>query len=787
LVTLTGAGGCGKTRLGLEVARELVDRFADGVWLVELGSLAEPSLVPQTIATALNVAERRGRTPLESLVAAHAERNALIVLDNCEHLIDACARAIESLLNGCPHLFVLATSREQLRIRDEVRWPVPSLALDDANANDRDAASYPAAVQLFVERTQSVRPDYVCTAHDIALACQICTRLDGLPLAIELAAARMRTLGIEEIAERLQDSFQLLVDGSRTAPARQQTLKATLDWSHALLNPSQQRVFRRLAVFAGTWGVDLAEAVCGDASDGVLEALGRLVDLSLVLADHRAGRIRHHLLEPVRHYAFDRLVESGELDALRRRHALVVIETAERMEASARGVGSARRSAWPAIELLYPNLQVALRWCLEQGDMTTALRGAAAAHFLWTMRRPPSEGLDWLTRILALPGPTDAVAAHASAYSTAGRLATKQGSYAQARRFFDLALPLARQSGDAFALSMALQLLAVDCVDRGAYAEGRVYLDEALALAVARGNRLEESSCRANLGWLACLGGDYTTARQWSDEAISLARTLGDDWTLGWQLQCLGYAACAQGDLAAARAALIDTLPLWQHTGEQYGMAWTHEGLGNVALAEGAHDEAAAHYRSALLMRQQMGDLPGIADCLDGIGGVLARRKRLAEGVRLAAAAEALRESLPLPLGPLRRDLRERWLPAARTALGEPAGAEAWHLGGRLTVDDAIACAHAALGPAPVSQAAAGPLTPREQVVAALVADGLSNRQIAETLVIAERTAATHIEHILAKLDFTSRTQIAIWAAEHGLKNASRTPAARVTTRSAHG
>jgi non-specific serine/threonine protein kinase len=253
-----------------------------------------------------------------------------------------------------------------------------------------------------------------------------------------------------------------------------------------------------------------------------------------------------------------------------------------------------------------------------------------------------------------------------------------------------------------------------------------------------------------------------------------LARTLDDPWSLAWPLQGLGFAACAQGDLERARASLAETEPLWRQAGELYGMAWTHEGLGHVALAEGRYSEAAERFKNALTMRQELSDLPGIADCLDGIGGVLVRRGRQEDGVRLAAAAEALRETLPLALGPLRRNLRERWLAPIRARLGEAAIAALWNNGRCIAVEDATAFALSALEPALIEDSTAGVLTRRELAVAALVASGMSNRQIAERLIIAERTAATHIEHILAKLDFTSRTQIGIWAVEHGLKDSSQ-------------
>ncbi|MDQ5827477.1 MAG: AAA family ATPase, partial [Chloroflexota bacterium] len=346
LLTLTGAGGCGKTRLALAAADELVETFEDGVWLVDLAPLADPSLVPQAVASTLGVREQPGRSPTETLSDYLASKKVLLVLDNCEHLIEACAELAESLLRSCPELWVLATSREALGVAGEVAWPVPSLALPDLRRtpNIEGLSRYESA-RLFVERTEAVKPTFSLTEQNAPSVVKICYRLDGIPLAIELAAARTKVLSVEQISERLDDCFRILAAGSRTTIPRQRTLHATMDWSHELLSEQERALFRRLSVFAGGFSLEATESVCaGEDLEhyGVLELLSHLVDKSLIMVAEQDGEARYRLLETVRQYGREKLDESGEEAELGRRHAGYFVGLAEKAERELSGPDQAR-------------------------------------------------------------------------------------------------------------------------------------------------------------------------------------------------------------------------------------------------------------------------------------------------------------------------------------------------------------------------------------------------------------------------------------------------------------
>ena len=781
LVTLTGVGGCGKTRLALGVASSLIGSFKDGIWLVELAALADPPLVPQAVASVLGVRERSDRSLLDALVAFLARRQVLLVLDNCEHLVKACAELADTLLHGCPGVRLLATSREALHIPGERAWRVPSLAIPDPHSIVRhDELVRYSAAQLFVERAQAAQSNFGVTPRGAPVLAAICARLEGLPLAIELAAAWVRALGVEQILERLDDAFELLVGGSRLAPSRQQTMRATLDWSYGLLAPSEQIVFRRLAVFVGGWSLEAAEEVCsgsGVAPQDVLGLLTRLVDASLVQVDERDGRARYRLLEPVRQYAQARLGASGELDAVRYQHATCFQSFAERWETDANVGGPGRPAAHAALELERDNLRGALRWCLDQGDAPMGF-GLGRAHWtLWVVQGALSEGRAWLSQLADLPDAAKAPAMRAVAQSIEATLAWRQGSYARAQELQREALPLLRQADDPWPLHAALVDSGLIAQHLGDYRAAQAHFDEALAVARAAGDRVHEAIALNNLGMLALVQEDYSTAYARSEASLATARAVGDAWAMSNSLHTLANVMLRQGDLATARRLAEESLVLHRQIGERFLLAYSLDLMGQVAMAEGHYAEARAALRESLQLHRELGNRAGIADTLESIAALAAIETHSERAVQLAGAAAGIREQVGAPLSPIGRAKLDRCLVPVRQALGAETITVAWVAGRDMAAEQALDLALAATeaptkrssGPPERSAQQVAGLSPRELEVAALLALGLSNRQIAQRLVVTERTVAAHIEHILDKLGFASRHQVSAWAEEHGL------------------
>jgi non-specific serine/threonine protein kinase len=593
LVTLSGVGGTGKTRLALAVAERVLATYPDGVWLVELAPLADPALLPQAVATALGVREQPGEPLVATLTAYLAPRRSLLVLDNCEHLIDACAHLAEQLLTHCPELRILATSREALGVPGEVPYRVPSLTVADQTG---DAASVAAseAAQLFAARAQSVRPGFALTDVNAATVAQVCARLDGIPLALELAAARLRALPLEQLAARLDDRFRLLTGGSRTALPRQQTLQATIDWSYRLLEEDERTLLRRLSVFAGGWTLEAAEAICADASLEawqVLDLLTRLVDKSLVLLDDGGEAARYRLLETVRQYARERLAETDEGTAVRDRHRDWCLALAERVAPGL--MGSEQAALLGQLDAEGDNLRAALTWC-QAGDVELGLSLATALYRYWFYRGRAVEGVQWLEAFLAAaPDPT---VARAHALGRLGHLlgaASDDLARAQAvleeavaigraldafePRFFALrqlrhvlgerygpvarravneeALALSRVTGDAWSAGCVLQTLGIDARQRGDLAQSRAFLEESEALLRATGDHFQVGLTIQEECTTALAAGDFARAEALADELSQLERASGvtdideQTWWDGW---LLGEVGRAGGDLARA-------------------------------------------------------------------------------------------------------------------------------------------------------------------------------------------------------------------------------------------
>jgi predicted ATPase/DNA-binding CsgD family transcriptional regulator len=771
LVTLIGAGGVGKTRLALRVADAALAAYSDGVWLAELGPLADPALVPNVVAAALGVREQAGVPIAQTLKQTLHPRCLLLVLDNCEHLGQACAELAEALLGACPGLQILATSREPLGIAGEVAWRVPSLSVPDSRVRpSAEQLSAYAATCLFIERATAARPDFRVTDQNAPAIIEVCRRLDGIPLALELAATRVRLLSVEQLAARLHDRFQLLAGGRRTAPPRQQTLRATLDWSYALLQEPERRLFNRLAVFAGGWTVEAAEAICAGPElepAAVLELLGRLVDQSLVVAEEQAGRVRYWLLETMRQYAAEKLEAVGETVALRQRHRDWFLAEARR---SPFELFDPLHVAWLAEEL--DNLRAALRWSIQRGEVEAGLRLAQATSAFWHQRGAYSEGRMWLAELLGLPGAEAATRVRARALLSAATLANLQADFSAAEALSDESLILSRRLGYGRGITGALHVRGVIAVRRGDLAQAQVLFEEGLSVSRGDGSQALEFYFLLLLGLVALEQGDQARAGALGAESLALARQIGHVRGQASSLYILGRVAASRGDDAAGRALLEESLALHREHADRDGIEVSLRGLAHLLLDQGAVAEAGHLLAESLALAQEGGDRLELARSLEGLAGV-AMAIRPDHAVRLAGAAAALREALGTRAYPWERARLDRWLGAARRSLGPQAYAVAWTEGRDLPLDQVLAGALTLEGRPPAGAVRpAMVLSPRECEVARLIARGYSNRQIAEQLVIAPRTADTHVGHILTKLNLHSRAELAAWAATHGLTGA---------------
>ncbi|MGH2372158.1 MAG: tetratricopeptide repeat protein [bacterium] len=680
LLTLTGSGGCGKTRLALQVGADLVEAFADGVWFVDLAPLSDSALVPQAVASALRMREEPGRGLLVTLIDYLQPKSILLVLDSCEHVVEACARMAEALLRACPRLQILATSREPLRIAGETNWRVPSLSLPDLMRLPalKDLAEY-EAVRLFIDRAGAALPSFRLTDQNAPAVADVCDRLEGIPLAIELAATRVKTLPVDQIAARLDDQFRLLTGGSRTAMPRQQTLQAAMDWSYVLLSEKEKTLLRRLSAFSGGWTLDAAEAVCGgegiDDAD-VLDLLSQLVDRSLVVVHERDGTARYRLLETVRQYAHGKLAESGEDAKVQRRHRNWFLTLAERTEPEL--IGPAQVVGLERLEADHDNLRTALASTQTEKDGgESGLRLAGALGRFWLTRGHFIEGRRWLDRMLGSSGGVQA-ALRARALLEASRLAWNQSDYTAAIALSEESLGIFRELKNRQGVADALNILGLVAAAQGDYAAARPRYEEGLALARDLEDKWRMAMLLNNLGLVAVEQGDYRAARPFHEESLRMRRALGDTLGVSYSLNSLGLVAAAEGDFDGARTLLQEGLRIRRGLGDRRGVAASLSNLGVVAHKQGDHERAAALWRESLALRRELGDKRGIADCLERLAGIACARRVFARAARLFGAAEALREAIGAPLGPSDRGEYDRNVASVRAALEEPALHAAW-------------------------------------------------------------------------------------------------------------
>jgi predicted ATPase/DNA-binding CsgD family transcriptional regulator len=741
LLTLTGPGGTGKTRLALQAAADLLEEFEDGAFFISLAALTEPKLVASAIAAPLGVIETADRPLQEVLKEYLREKKLLLLLDNFEQILEG-ASLVRELLSVCPNLKVLATSRTPLGIYGEREYPVPPLSLPDtARLPSLEDLTQYEAVRLFIERASDARPDFSITNENASAVAEICVRLDGLPLAIELAAARVKVLTPKKMLERLSDRLKLLTGGARDLPERQRTLRATMEWSHALLEEGEKLLFARLSVFAGGRTLEAIEAIC-DAEDDlpvdVLDAVESLVDKGLLREEVTGGEPRFYMLETVHEYAREKLEESGEAEELRMLHAQYFLSLAEEAEP---GVEGAQQAAWLGrLEAEHDNFRAALSWSLGQGEAERVLRLGAALGVFWYTRGHLSEGRWWLERGLAGGGPLPALA-RAKALNEAGWMALYQGE-----------------------LKPAIALL-----------------EESVGLFTELGNEPSVATSLFNLGHALLHEGDRGRLKALCQEAEALGRQFVDREAIAMSLLFLGMALLHEGDYERTIAYLEESRTLFQKVGDTRRITMCHSYLWMATLAQGDQERAEALLKENLHLLQRLGIEPQIYYGLLESAVMAALREQPARAARLWGAAEALREviGLSLPLWDHAPTDFEVHLTAARSQLVNAASWEASSQKGRsMSMEEAMEYALSteeepvpptppAARVEPKMAEASQALTRREEEVAALVARGLTNRRVASELSISEHTAATHVAKILKKLDLHSRSQLAAWV-HHG-------------------
>ncbi len=751
---------------------------------VDLSPLGDPAFVLPTIAKELKVREAPGRSLFERLTHVLKDRRLLLVLDNFEHVISAAPRVAE-LLAACSQLKLLITSREVLRVSWEQEFPVPPLRLPERrHLPPPEALARVPAVEFFLARARAVSPAFDLTAQNARAVTEICIRLDGLPLAIELAAARIKVLSPEAILARLQSQLRVLTTGVRDLPFRQQTLRAAMDWSYGLLTEPERALFRRLAVFAGGFTLEAAEAVCTGAGveDGqLLDPLTRLVDKSLVSAVGAGEHPRYRLLETVREYAEDRLRESGEAENVRGRHLGWCVSLAERAEPELQGPD--QRTWLDRLEREHDNLRAALGWSLESGHAEGALRLAGALWGFWYVRGYWTEGRQWLESVLAA-GPGAGPAVRAKVINAIAVLLWAEGDYEGAKGRSEEGIALCRAIGDRAGLAFSLNLLGMIMRHRGDHRRATEMLEESLALRRALDDTWGIASSLNSLGIIASYQSDYSRATRLFEESLGLRRQLGDRGGIAECLYFLGIVTFHLGDRQRTAEHFAQCLDLFRELGDRAGTASALTNLGMLAQHLGEGDRALRLYGESLTLRHELGDRPGIAECLERMAEVARAQGQARRAARLAGAAEALHGSVALPRerpessgSAAAKAARTGASPGPRAARGRIGLAAAWAEGREMSLERAVGYALAAVVSQPAAAAgqkgiqasSASPLTHREQEIAGLIAQGLTNRQIAEALVIAEGTAANHVQHILNKLGFDSRAQIAAWAVESGI------------------
>jgi predicted ATPase/DNA-binding winged helix-turn-helix (wHTH) protein len=696
LLTLTGAGGCGKTRLAIQLAAEVLDDFPDGCWLVELAPLGDPMLVVQTVANVLDI-KAQGDASLAELISERlATRRLLLALDNAEHLLEPCASLADLLLRRCSGLKLVVTSRESLGLNGELTYRVPSLSIPDAEAATTEAVLACEAARLFVERARLHRADFEVTPKNARALTSICRRLDGIALAIELAAPRTRTMSIDELDRNLDNRFEILTGGHRTALPRHRTLRSLIDWSYDLLDLAERTMLRRASVFAGGFTVDAAECVCADdivQFESVFDLLTALTDKNLLVADTRQEPTRFGMLESVRHYARDRLRESGEDELILSRHVAYFLALAERLDEI--GIDTERKALLSRLDAEHDNVRAALAWCeATAAQSITGLRLAGRLDWFWRIRGHFSEGRGWIARLLASTHAAESTEDHAVALHAAGILAYHERDYSAAEALYREALSIFRRLGHRPRIARTLGNLGNLAQHQDQFVVARQLFEEALTIAREIGDRRSiwlGLQCLANL---ALDTGDLTSAEQLFEEALPIARELGD-WSTAVIFGSLGALRQLQDDPSGAREALMEALDAERQFGNKAGIVITLTALGEVSHDLGDLAAAKALLKEAWTIEQAVNDRKAMAATLEALAGLSTALADPYRAARLFGRAERFREELGgdtiSTVPPSQRSRRQRHVAAARRAAQNDAEFDrAWTEGRSMTLAEAV-------------------------------------------------------------------------------------------------
>ncbi len=757
LLTLVGAGGIGKTRLALQIATEPGASFPDGVYWIELASLSEPQLVPQALASALNIPSNQDTSIHALLLLALQERHCLLILDNCEHVLTACTPLVETLLSACPHLHILATSREPLHAVEETVWHLAALSFPHTEQRPTlEQLTHYEACQLFCERAADIDPDFRLTAQNAPAITRICQHLDGLPLALELAAARLSTLSVNQLADRLSERFVLLTDGGRIVDTKQRTLQATLDWSYALLTSTEQALFQHLAVFAGSWDLAAAEQIMSTVSseaNTTAHTLTQLVNKSLIIAEEQeeqetgARGVRYRLFDTIHQYALEKLQQAADWSLVCMRHHSWYLHLAEQAKQHLHG---AEQLVWlHRMEMEMPNIRVALTRALATGRTDAAAQLAIALCSFWIIHNHFSEGRHWFDTLLAVEQDSQQLspARRTQVLFGAAEFARYQGAYGRTCVLLEEQITLCKQLDDPFGL-----------------AEAQSYLGTVLGL---QGNyELAKQLCQTSLDF-------YHNTNQLQIKS-NRGRTAA--------LTMLSFIALSQGKYLHAITLSEETCQLLRETGDYSHLLYGLFTLAQATILQGDIERSRTTCREALDLAQKLQQMYGLASCLGLIAGIAGLTEQSAQAARLFGAAHALQERMQAPHPPTGRALQERMLLTIRTALGKEQFSSHYSAGQDCPLEEMLAEAEAVLQTASAAATSATStdagfsltadaftqLSRREREILSLVASGLTNAQIAEHLLLSPQTVGKHMQSIYAKLNINSRSAATRLALEHG-------------------